>query len=210
MILSFNTKCAALDPAMTYGWSTSDDKPVTNATAGCVAAIFEINGNAKPNKFRTDVVAFNANGLGSTCALEINGKCFGAPFTPTPLTMAECEAQKGDLGVSGCASNYDYWTGAVAQCGGVKNMPTASDLAAIAKVLYNGNPSIGATQNKDNLSYTSGTATALGLSEPPFWLWSGEEFSSYRAYCRSFGTTLSDWGYTTKNYADNQAICLVN
>jgi prepilin-type N-terminal cleavage/methylation domain-containing protein len=208
MILSFNTKCEALDPAKTYSWSSSDNKPVSNATAGCVAAIFEINGTSKPNKFATDVIAFNANGLGSSCAIEIGGKCFGAVFTPTPLTYDQCEAQKGDLGINACYYSSDFWAGAVAQCGGVNNMPTASDLAAIANTIYDGNPSIGAKENVDDLTYTSGTASSLGLPEPTFWLWSGEESSSDNAYSRGFFATYSGWYYRSRKSYYIQALCL--
>jgi prepilin-type N-terminal cleavage/methylation domain-containing protein len=208
MILSFNTKCEALDPAKTYSWSSSDNKPVSNATAGCVAAIFEINGTSKPNKFATDVVAFNANGLGSSCAIEISGKCFGAAFTPTPLTKEECEAKKGDLGISACGYSSDYWAGAVAQCGGVNNMPTTADLASIASAIYDGNPSIGAREDKTGLTYTSGTATALGLPEPAFGLWSGEEYSSVSVSYRSFYATKSYWSYDYRDDYSSQALCL--
>ena len=91
MILSYNTKCEALDPVKQYGWSTEDNKPVSNATASCVAAVFEVNGTGKPNKQNDDVALFNANGLGSSCAIELDsGRCFGAPFSPKPLTRAEC------------------------------------------------------------------------------------------------------------------------
>jgi hypothetical protein len=219
MILSFNTKCEALDPAKTYSWSQSDNKPVSNATAGCVAAIFEINGTSKPNKFTTDVIAFNANGLGSACAIEIGGKCFGTPFVPTPLTYEQCEAQKGDLGISQCCTtnrcnrNGDYWAGAVAQCGGVNNMPTASDLAAIASAIYDGNPSVGAKENNYSLTYTSGTASSLGLPEPDFWLWSGEESSSTDAYYRRFYATYSSWTDLDRsygNYSFLQALCVTD
>jgi hypothetical protein len=215
MILSFNTKCEALDPAKTYSWSTSDNKPVSNATAGCVAAIFEINGTSKPNKFTTDVVAFNANGLGSACALEINGKCFGAPFTPIPLTREQCWAQKGDLGIEKCCPtgfcSRDSWAGAVAQCGGVSNMPTKSDLAAIATAIYDGNPSIGEYDNKSNLTYTSGTATALGLPEPTFWLWSDDAYSELGADGRYFKDTGSYlYGDIRSGSYNNQAICVIN
>jgi hypothetical protein len=182
---------------------------VTNATSGCVAAIFEINGNAKPNKFKTDVVAFNANGLGSTCAIEVGGKCFGAPFSPTPLTAAECNAQKDELGIKECYWNGDYWAGAVAQCGGVKNMPTLEDLAKIVSAIYDGNPSAGAKQSNSGLTYTSGTATALGLPEPTFYLWSGEESStaSY-AFIRYFNATSSQWGNRSRYNNNFQALCL--
>ena len=212
MILSYNKKCNALDPVKQYQWSTSDGKPVSNATAGCVAAIFEINGGAKPNKFGTDVVAFNAGGLGSSCAVEIGNLCFSAPFTQKPLTFAECEAQKSALGIKECCptsecNNTDYWAGAVKQCGGVSKMPTPSDLDNIAKALYP-NQTINSNGFTDNLTYTAGTATSLGLPEPDFFLWSGEESSSNRAYHRDFHATDSGW-HNGRRYSSNlQAVCV--
>ena len=212
MILSYNTKCEALDPVKSYGWSTEDNKPVTNATSNCVAAVFEINGKKKPNKQNEDVALFNANGLGSSCAIEIDEKCFGAPFTSTPMTKAECEAQKDDLGIKECNYDYDYWAGAVKQCGGVQNLPTLADLGKIASAIYKGNPSVGAKETVINLTYESGTATSLGLPEPTFYLWSGEESSEATAYYRSFNSTTT---YSTNNssedYRNNSgyhAICL--
>jgi hypothetical protein len=216
MILSFNTKCEALDPATTYSWSQSDNKPVTNATASCVSAIFEINGTSKPNKFATDVIAFNANGLGSVCTLEFNGKCFGAVFKPTPLTYEECEAQKGSLGISkccptsSCGKNKDYWAGAVAQCGGVSNLPTMEDLASIASAIYDGNPSIGATETKSDLTYISGTASALGLPEPFFILWSGNAYSSQGANSRYFYATSSRKGNDYRFITRPWALCITD
>jgi type II secretory pathway pseudopilin PulG len=215
MILSFNTKCEALDPATTYSWSQSDNKPVTNATAGCVAAIFEVNGNSKPNKFRTDVVAFNAEGLGGDCAIKVGGKCYTSVFTPTPLTKEQCEAQKGDLGIKeccdsdGCNSNGDYWAGAVAQCGGINYLPTASDLAAIASEIYDGNPKIGAYEEKE-LTYTSGTATSFGLLEPDMHLWASPEYNSKGGCDRGFHTTYSHWIAHARYNSGVQAICLSN
>jgi hypothetical protein len=217
MILSFNTKCEALDPATTYSWSSSDNKPVTNATASCVSAIFEINGTSKPNKFSTDVVGFNINGLFDSCATKIGGKCYSSVFTPSPLTKAECEAQKGALGISQCCTSSncntygDSWAGAVAQCGGVNNLPTTADLAKIASAIYGGNPSIGAKEDKAGLTYTSGTATALGLPEPTFWLWSNEEISSNFTYARNFYPTASNWTQYYRYYDGNlRTICVTD
>ena len=51
------------------------------------------------------------------------GKCMGAPFTPKPVTRAECEQMKAEGMVDNCY--YDYFAGAVKQCGGKGNMPTA-------------------------------------------------------------------------------------
>ena len=208
MILSYNKKCEALDPVKQYTWSTSDGKPESNATAGCVAAIFEINGGAKPNKFGTDVVAFNAEGLGSRCAIEIGNLCFTAPFTPKPMTKAECEAQKNDLGINGCYYDNDYWAGAVKACKDKgKKLPSHSDLDEIAKVLYP-NQTINPNGYTYNLAYTAGTATSLGFSEPSFILWAGEEHSSYYAYYRDFGPMASYWINHDRNVSRNQAICV--
>ena len=210
MILSYNKKCEALDPVKQYTWSTSDGKPVSNATAGCVAAVFEINGGAKPNKFGTDVVAFNAGGLGSGCAVEIGSLCFTAPFSPTPMTKAECEAQKSALGIKSCYVDHDYWAGAVKQCGGVSKMPTMAQLGELASQMYVGNPSIGAMENKwKNIQYDpdSPVSKALGLT-PEFYLWSGEEENDIYAYARQFCTTYSFWVRTFRDYSGKQAVCL--
>ena len=211
MILSYNTKCEALDPVKTYSWSTEDNKPVSNATSNCVAAVFEINGSKKPNKQNEDVALFNANGLGSSCAIEIDGKCFGASFTPTPITKAECEAQKDDLGIKYCPYDDDYWAGAVKQCGGVQNMPTLADLGKIASAIYKGNPSIGAKQYVENLTYESGTATSLGLPEPLFMLWSGEhEGSEDYIYGRFFHPIGTNYIMGCHGSSEELAICLVD
>ena len=211
MILSYNTKCEALDPVKNYGWSTEDNKPVSNATASCVAAVFEVNGTGKPNKQNDDVALFNANGLGSSCAIELDsGRCFGAPFTPKPVTKAECEQMKADGMVNDCDYDTDYWAGAVKQCGGKGNLPTRADLAKIASAIYEGNPSISATGTTDNLTYKSGTATSLGLPEPSFILWSAEEYSIYGAPRRLFCPTYSYW-YSDIRFSSNvQAVCLVD
>ena len=213
MILSYNKKCEALDPVKQYTWSTSDGKPESNATAGCVAAVFEINGGAKPNRYGDDVRSFNAGGLGSSCAIEIGSLCFTAPFTPTPMTFAECEAQKSALGIKKCCPpgkycyNNDKWAGAVKQCGGVSKMPTLSDLAEIAKALYQ-TQTINPNGWTDNLTYTAGTATSLGLPEPPFYLWSGEEYEydSGDAYGRLFHIGFSSGNHGARQ--GNQAVCL--
>ncbi len=212
MILSYNKKCQALDPMKTYGWSTSNGKPETNATAGCVAAVFEINGHSRPNTFRKDVVAFNANGLGSACSIEIDGKCFGAPFAVTPMTYAECEAEKANLGIQECCAtiycnNTDYWAGAVKQCNGVQNMPTLADLGKIASLLYEGNPAIGAQVDKSGLTYNN-KASQYGLPEPGFDVWSGEEDAFKFAYSRHFDHTNTKWYSSYRDFSSYFGLCI--
>ena len=208
MILSYNKKCEALDPVKQYTWSTSDGKPESNATAGCVAAVFEINGGAKPNKFGTDVVAFNAGGLGSSCAIEIGSLCLTAPFSPKPLTAQECNEQKDNLGINGCFFDEDYWAGAVKACKDQgKKLASHSELDEIAKALYL-NQTINSDGYTHNLAYTAGTATSRGLPEPAFFFWSGEEDTSYSAYIRSFSPTNSGWYFLSRNNSLGQAVCL--
>ena len=213
MILNYNKKCNALDPVKQYQWSTSDGKPVSNATAGCVAAIFEINGVAKPNKYKDDVIAFNSNGLNNECAVGtgLNGICLSAPFTPIPLTKAECEqaVAEGKLGIKLCYWDNDYWAGAVKQCGGVSKMPTMAQLGELASQMYVGNPSIEAYKNKDNIQFDSNSSTAksLGLT-PYFFLWSGEEINSDYAEYRGFRTTDSFWDVNYRKASYYQAVCV--
>ena len=217
MILSYNKKCKAIDSLERLNWITNDkdNKPVTNPSANCVAAVFEINGTGKPNKLSDDVVLFNANKLGSGCAFELDGKCFGAPFSPSYLTKAECEAEKGNLGIKDCCPDdwcygEDYWAGAVKQCGGVSKMPTMDDLGKLASQLYKGNPSIGAKQNADHLQWDQDAATALGFTSSGFYLWSGEENNSVSAYPRGFNSTYSGYSTTIRGYSSNQAVCIAD
>lgn len=214
MILSFNKKCLPLDSVKEYAWSTQDNKPISNATANCVAAVFEINGTKKPNKLNEDVILFNANGLGSSCAIELDsGKCFGSPFSPTPLTRAQCEEYKDDLGIRNCNFDNDYWAGAVKQCKGVSHMPSPSDLGNVGRAIYEGHPSIGGGGKNYDTSYKPGTSTSLGLPEPEFWLWSNAEESQHSAAYRYFYpnyTGVNGSNVYTRNSGFIQAFCLVD
>ena len=216
MILNYNKKCKAIDSLEILNWITNDkdNKPVTNPSANCVAAVFEINGAGKPNKLSDDVVLFHANKLGNACAFELDGKCFGAPFTPTPLTQAECNAEKGNLGIKDCCPDdwrygEDYWAGAVKQCGGVSKMPTADDLAKLASQLY-GYPGIGAKDTNALVGWKQDAATALGFTSPNFTIWSGEESDSLNAYTRHFASTITDYFDSARDSRYRQAVCIAD
>ena len=89
-------------------------------------------------------------------------------------------------------------------------MPTMAQLGELASQMYVGNPSIGAKEDKRNIQFDSNSSTAksLGLT-PYFYLWSGEEYSSGRAYYRLFTTTLSNWSYYGyRDGSDTQAVCI--
>ena len=207
MILSYNKKCKAIDSLEKLSWSTTDNKPLSHPSASCVAAVYEINGTGKPNKLSNDVVLFNANKLGNACAIELDGKCFGAPFAPKKLTKAECEAEKGNLGIKECERYADYWAGAVKECGGVSKMPTMDDLAKLASQLYKGRPTISAYKTYYG-QWDQDAATALGFTSPNFYLWSGEEYD--RGYARAGYVRATEFepGAPGRSNSNSLAVCI--
>lgn len=103
----------------------------------------------------------------------------------------------------------DYWQASKFICeklGG--KLPTMADLGKLASAIYEGNPSIGAKEDKYNLTYKPGTATFLGLPELSFILWSSEECGSSNAYSREFYPTYSYWLSYDRYDSDIQAVCL--
>ncbi len=209
MILSYDKNCN-FDPN-NAGLQYNQSSGKSNSLA-CLSGVFDWNGGARPNKLGDDVKLLGfASGLGSSCAFEVNGTCYTAPFTPKPLTKAECEAAvaEGKLGIKACYYDNDRWAGAVKQCGGVSKMPTMAQLGELASQMYVGNPTIGAKETKYDIQFdsNSSTAKALGLT-PSFSLWSGEEYISYGAYNRGFGTTDSGWGGGLRDISAIQAVCL--
>ena len=207
MILSYDKECNFDVNNTGLNFDKSSGK--SNSLA-CISGVFDWNGGAKPNKLGDDVLTLGmASGLGSSCAFEVNGTCYTAPFTPKPMTKAECEAQKSTLGINGCYYDNDYWAGAVKQCKGVSKMPTMAQLAELASQMYVGNPTIGAKQDKYDIQYdpNSSVSKALGLT-PSFYLWSGEEERFDTAYDRNFYITVSYWGLHSRDRSSSQAVCL--
>ena len=205
MILSYDKNCN-FDPN-NAGLQYNQSSGKSNSLA-CLSGVFDWNGGARPNKLGDDVITLGmASGLGSSCAVEIGSLCFTAPFTPKPLTLAECKAQKNDLGIKGCNSDEDYWAGAVKQCGGVSKMPTMAQLGELASQMYVGNPSIGATEYKENIQYDPNSPVSKALGLTPFFVLWGEEISSSSAYCRVFGTKSSYRNYNAR-HGGVQAVCI--
>ncbi len=204
MILSYNKQCS-IDENKSITWSGSN-----SSSNGCIAAVFDWNGARNPNKFREDVIAFNANGLGSSCAIELEGACFSAPFTPTPITKAECEELKDSLGILYyCNSDYDYWAGAVKQCGGIQSMPTVAKLSKLAKYLYNTN-----RLNEFDLTLDTSKTASAGLSDE-FIIWSNalqavDSSSLPRAFARHYYSDGTISLQPTINSSSIQAVCLVD
>ena len=204
MILSYNKKCEfnVDDVGLKYDNSTGK----SNSLA-CLSGVFDWNGSSKPNKLGKDVTTLGmAIGLGTDCAFKLDGKCFTAPFIPTPLTKAQCEAEKDELGIKGCSVDIDNWAGTVKQCGGVSKMPTMEDLGKLATELYG--VQVGAKQNIASLTLDTSKASSMGFTGYEFYVWSGEEGLSYDAYGRDFHSSNTHWFNGSRSLSNNQAVCI--
>ena len=207
MILSYNKKCEfnVDDVGLKYDSSTGKSNSLV-----CLSGVYDWNGSSKPNKLKKDVTTLGmATGLGTECAIELGGKCFTAPFTPTPLTKAQCEAEKDKLGIEECHYDNDYWAGAVKQCGGVSKMPTMADLGKLATELYKEHPSVGAYQDiDDGLTLDTSKASSMGFTGAFFYVWSGEETDSNYACHRRFQSSHTDWTDGGRHGTYNLVFCL--
>ncbi len=205
MILSYKKDCD-FDVDKT-GLIFNKDSAMSNSM-GCLSGVFDWNGGKNPNKLGEDILTIGkAAGLGTDCAFELGGKCFTAPITPTPMTKAECDAEKGKLGIKECNYDQDYWAGAVKQCGGVSKMPTLDDLAKLATKLYG--VQVGAKQNiSEGLTLDTSVATAMGFSGSFFYVWAGEEYDFRYASNRGFYSSSTIWNGNHRGNSNYQAVCL--
>ena len=178
-----------------------------SATSNSMAILYDVSGNKNPNTNGKDIAGINVSELAGTTGCMINpdlvgGMCISQILGPQnggygPLTKAECEAQKGDLGISECKYDDDYWAGAVKACGGTSNMPSQDQLTELAKYVYN-NDSINSSLYTYDLALDTEKASQFLSASPysdKFYVWSGQEYSQYTAYYRLFISTYTGWDY---------------
>ena len=191
IILTYGKECQALDETKQYTWSTVDGKPETNATAGCVSMVFDINGAKGPNKVGTDVRTMN-----SLLGMIDLGTSY------TALTAEECKTYKEKLGIQHCDIDNDKWAGAVKACNDLGlHLPSMETLAQIATLqlgvqidVYEG-VAFGSSCNlvpTDHCKMLPPTGTySTPISSVNAYYWSGEEVSSTLVYTRSITTDFS-------------------
>ena len=189
--------------------------PYSNQITGtsCLALLYDTDGFKTPNTSGKDLRSINVSKLGRTCAFELGGTCFGTPFTPTPLTKAECEAEKDKLGIKWCYNGEDDWAGAVKACGGINNIPSMDQIADIANFVYN-TSTISAKSDIVSLNLDHQKFSQLGFSFNNLGymkLWSNEETSSYYAYHRTFQENETTYSNNeSRRNIINYAICVIN
>lgn len=192
--------------------------PYSNQITGrsCLAMLYDTDGFKTPNTSGKDLRGLNVNTLGRVCAFELGGTCYGTPFTPTPLTKAECEAIKDEIGVQECPVDDDSWAGAAKTCGSVDKMPSSSQLAEIANYVYN-TSSIGAKQTVYDLTLDEEKVAELGfiIQDLGFHVWVSDECSygvgkGNGACSRAFYRRYTDYYDGTHNGTGRQAVCIIN
>ena len=187
--------------------------PYSNQITGtsCLAILYDTDGFKNPNTSNKDLRSINVASLGSGCYAEANGVCIASSaFFPTPLTKAECEALKGDLGLTYCYDGNDYFAGAVKKCKEEgKRLPNQNELAQIASYIYSKDVS---PSGRTNGTRDDDKASKLGFkvttSDYEFFVWSGQEHSSGYAYYRYFFPSDTLWYYYGRNYSFFQAVCV--
>ncbi len=208
MILSYDKTCDFNPEVTGYAYSGG-----LSNSASCLAGVFDWNGGKNPNKLGKDVITMGvASGLGNDCAFELNGKCFTAPLSPTPLTRAECESRKGELNINACSNleDPDYWAGAAAICGGTDKMITMAELGQLAGLVYKEHPTVGVNQLKRGLTLDTSVATAMGFPGSHFFVWSGEEYDRYWVYYRGFFSSYTNTYRGTRSNSHGQAVCVAD
>ena len=193
----------------------------TGIGTNCFAILYDVDGFKNPNTADKDINSLNVNKLAGSlnCAIELSdGTCFTAPFIPTPLTLAECEAQKGELGISECCPDSfcygkDYWAGAVKACKDMgSSLPSQEQLDQLARDLYPGT-TISASNGVSNHGQRDNDLAMewnfISSPSSEFWLWSSEEDSKDYAYYRYFlSTSTYRYRYNGRRSSYVQAVCL--
>ena len=147
-------------------------------TKNCLAILYDTSGYKNPNTSLKDLRNVNVHRLGNEvgCAFELNGKCWSAGFTSSPLTYAECLEYADELGIpcynwaANGGTDENYWAGAVKYCkdlGG--RLPSSSEIESLADELY----------NWSMLSGASAGAEGMWISEDSVTCWDETKAASY-------------------------------
>ena len=214
-----------VNAVIAYNPNTTQD-PFNNqfsATSNSMAILYDVSGNKNPNKYsaepNSDISAINVRELKGVVACMIpelkDTMCISQILGPQnggygPLTKAQCEEQKGDLGIAACNYDNDYWAGAVAKCGGVSKMPSQDQLTQLANYIYN-TDSVSSSGITSSLAMDTEKASQFLSASPSsyyFYVWSGREYGSGSAFVLGFDPTEAGWYYNLRNYRDRIAVCL--
>ena len=171
----------------------------------CLAILYDVDGFKNPNTVTKDL-RNNGNIIslggveGGFCIPD--GLCFTAPFKPTPLTAADCNANKDKYGIKNCMTgDNDYWGGAMKACAEQgKRLPTDAELTTLANDLYNTTVNGGDSEGFEaDLDMDKANKYGIPLHESSgggystIILWGNWEVNESRASVRDFSSDSTTW-----------------
>ncbi|MDD3437069.1 MAG: hypothetical protein PHC64_07970, partial [Candidatus Gastranaerophilales bacterium] len=140
MILSFDYNCAYLDWTNNEGSIYSDGGStgksfIPGNTTACVAIVYDINGNQKPNVVGKDIGELNAV-LGNDDCIQVGSLCV-SKANVTYSAIDTCTDATWDSHLTAnthCANNY--WAGANKACDDLgMRLPTLQELKVISGIV---------------------------------------------------------------------------
>lgn len=193
------TDCARIDPFNN-----------TSNTTSCMSFLYDINGYGPPNTMGKDIGSISTPALACSGIRISDGTCFASAVTPTPMSLADCNAAvaAGTLGITACSYDGDYWAGAVAHCKGKSNLPSDTQLDRLADQLYNitGCPAAGSCGTA--LDYTKAVKAGFP-STGSFGVWSNyASANGTDASSRSYNDTSSNRWNTFRNNPSRRVVCI--
>ncbi|MDD3436953.1 MAG: hypothetical protein PHC64_07375, partial [Candidatus Gastranaerophilales bacterium] len=186
-IIAYDPSCAYLDwtnnEGSIYGEGGSTGKSfIPGNTTACVAIVYDINGNQKPNEVGKDIGELNAV-LGDDDCIQFGSLCLSKAITPHDAIDTSIDST-WDSNCTNSSSVYctqNDWAGAKKACADLgMRLPTDVELTAIWKAT-NKNSGI-----KDLLKMNAITH------------WSSSENTTYTVWARYFPI-----GYRAANYKNN-------
>ena len=189
----------------------------------CLAILYDVDGFKNPNTVLKDL-RNNGNIIslggveGGFCIPD--GLCFTAPFKPTALTAADCNANKEKYGIQNCMTgDNDYWGGAMKACAEQgKRLPSDNELTMLANDLYNTTVNGGDSQGFEaDLDMDKANKYGIPLYESSgggfstIILWGNWEVNESRASVREFSSDSTTWhSFGNRFYSGPQfwAVCV--
>ena len=198
-------------------YSGNEENNLNEVNSGQLQSKEDVNDNNVLN------ISFTGHKPMKKCSVSSGNLCFSKVFHPKPISKAECNNIKFNLGIKECGYDDDMWAGAVKKCGGVEHMATPEDLANLAQALYklpDGSHSNIAPDEfyTGDAVFDGSKARSFGLSENGYIaLWSNREVDGEivskpgeYVYGRNFFPTNSSW-YPYERYGKSNkrlAVCV--
>ena len=188
-IFAYNPNCSA-NPYDNNSIKITGGKNSVSFTTDCIAVLYDVSANAKPNEKGKDIRTSTIARIGQdNCTFKIGATCIIGFKPQTFITYDECTNLKSELGINRCGENTDYWAGAAKTCGGKSKVVNSEELRQIASFIYGTEVSLRETTEG---FYNPALATKIGFpssADSVFYVWGNDELDGYYTRNRTFRAT---------------------